>query len=164
MKTDWYLYRKFLSRIGYDTTFINAEPNNGAFTAYLERMNFDHLESNVENATEGMINTVSDKMIYENLLSIMEQKENVGQPYLIAMYTFGTHASLDSVNEMYGDGKDAELNKFYNLDYQFGKFMENFENSEMAKDTVIIFTADHCTYEDEGFISHFLIIRENHGE
>ena len=147
--------QEIFKSIGYDTTFINAEPNNGAFTAYLERMNFDHLESNVENATEGMINTVSDKMIYENLLSIMEQKENVGQPYLIAMYTFGTHASLDSVNEMYGDGKDAELNKFYNLDYQFGKFMENFENSEMAKDTVIIFTADHCTYEDEGFYKSF---------
>ena len=133
---------------GYDTTFINTEPKNAPFTSYLEKMNFDHLESNISDATEGMVNSISDKDAYENLLSVMEEKEESEQPYLIAMYTFGTHVSLDSTDEIYGDGTDAELNKFYNADYQFGKFMEAFEKSKMAKDTVVIFTTDHCTYED----------------
>ena len=41
----------------------------------------------------------------------MNEKEKSNQPYLIAMYTLGTHASFDSVDEIFGDGSEAELNK-----------------------------------------------------
>lgn len=139
---------------GYSTTFINTEPNNAPFTAYLERLNFDNLEGTPEEAN-GPANSISDKSSYEKLLNLMNEKEKSNQPYLIAMYTLGTHASFDSVDEIFGDGSDAELNKFYNLDVQFGKFMEEFEKSEMANDTIVIFTTDHCTYGDDAFYKSF---------
>lgn len=139
---------------GYNTTFINTEPNNAPFTAYLDRLDFENLEGSAEEAN-GPANSISDKASYEKLLNLMEEKEQSNQPYLIAMYTLGTHASFDSVDEVYGDGSDAELNKFYNLDYQFGKFMEEFEKSEMSKDTIVIFTTDHCTYADDAFYNSF---------
>ena len=71
------------------------------------------------------------------------------------MYTLGTHASFDSTEEVYGDGSNPLLNKFYNMDYQFGQFMEKFEASELTDNTIIIFTADHCTYEDDDFTNSF---------
>lgn len=56
---------------------------------------------------------------------------------------------------MWGDGSDAELNKFYNLDMQFGEFMRKFEESQMFENTIIVFTTDHCTYVDDAFNSSF---------
>ena len=140
---------------GYSTTFINVEPNNAPFTAYLDKMKFDYLEGEIGEAKNGMADSISDKDAYEKLYSVMEERQNSGQPFMISMYTFGTHATLDSTDQVYGDGKTAELNKFYDVDYQFGKFMEKFEASEFADNTILIFTADHCTYLDDEFYKAF---------
>ena len=54
-----------------------------------------------------MANTISDKDAYEILFdSAMEQSAS-GVPFFLAIYTFGTHASLDSADETFGDGTDA---------------------------------------------------------
>lgn len=67
----------------------------------------------------------------------------------------GTHASFNSVNVTYGDGKTSILNRFYDADVQIGKFMENFEKSPLFEDTLVIFTADHATYVDADFEDAF---------
>ena len=139
---------------GYTTTFINTEPANAPFTSYLDKFKFDFLEGEL-NEINGPANSISDRSAYEKLYDLMAERNNDGQPYMIAMYTFGTHASLDSVDEVYGNGEDAEINKFYNVDVQFGKFMEKFEKSDMAQNTIIVFSADHCTYGDDGFYKSF---------
>lgn len=61
----------------------------------------------------------------------------------------------DESNVKYGDGKNSLLNRFANADYYFGEFMRNFENNDKYNDLVIVFTTDHCTYEDEDFIRTF---------
>lgn len=43
------------------------------------------------------------------------------------------------------------LNRFHNLDYWFGQFMEKFNNSALAEDTIIVFTADHSVYADADY-------------
>jgi phosphoglycerol transferase MdoB-like AlkP superfamily enzyme len=71
------------------------------------------------------------------------------------MYSFGTHVSFDSTGFSYGDGNDAVLNRFYNLDRQFGTFIEAFKQSDLAQDTIIVFTTDHCTYADQDYAKAF---------
>lgn len=63
--------------------------------------------------------------------------------------------SFDSPDEKYGDGRNAFLNKFYNADVQFSDFMEKYENSDLSKDTLIIFTGDHCTYADDEYHANY---------
>lgn len=134
---------------GYKTTFINTEPNNTRFTSYLEDLNFDLLiQPDVEDY-------LSDKKAYEELFKTMEDDAKDSQPFFTAIYTFGTHASLDSRDEKFGDGSNPELNKFYDCDYQFGKFIEKFNKSDLADNTIIVFTSDHCTYCDDSFKESF---------
>ncbi len=140
---------------GYKTIFINSEPNNADFTRYLSNMEFDVLAGTPEDATDGAANSISDKDVYEMLFDIAMEANEEREPFFLATYTFGTHASLDSTDQKYGDGKDAELNKFYDVDYQFGKFMEKFNNSPLADNTIIVFTADHSTYQDDSFNQSF---------
>lgn len=147
--------QKIFQDEGYHTTFINTEPNNETFTKYLKRMDFDTLVSNPGDDYEGYADALSDREAYEELYHQMEKASPKDDPFLIGIYTFGTHASLDSIHQKFGDGTDAELNKFYEVDWYFGEFMKKFEKSDMAKDTIIIFTADHATYQDQAYDEAF---------
>lgn len=143
------------SALGYNTSFINTEPNHKEFTSYLENLRFDEIIGDTSYTCNGLADSISDKDAYEILFDSAEKKAESDEPFFMAIYTFGTHASLDSTDEKFGDGKDAELNKFYNADCQFGQFMEKFENSSLADNTLIVFTADHATYRDDSFNNAF---------
>ena len=41
------------------------------------------------------------------------------------------------------------------MDCQFGNFMEKFNRSNLSEDTIVIFTTDHCTYNDDAFANSF---------
>lgn len=45
------------------------------------------------------------------------------------VYTFGTHISFDSMDEKFGNGKDSVLNKFADMDAQFGAFMNRVKKN-----------------------------------
>ncbi len=145
---------------GYSTSFINVEPMNQEFTAYLSSMNFDELINPLELAT-GQSGSVCDKDAYELLLQVCEEKNNETEPFFTGIYVLGTHTQWVSEGEMYGDGTDSYLNKFYNADYQFGEFMEAFHESALAENTVIIYTTDHATYQDSDYIRVFPEYKRN---
>ena len=134
---------------GYYTSFINTEMNNIQFTGYLNDLGFDAVIGKDSDSY------LTDKEAYDLLLQTAEDQSSKGQPFFTTIYTFNTHVSLDSDDEKYGNGSEAELNKFYNCDYQFGRFMDAFNNSDLADNTIIVFTADHCTYLDDAFRSAF---------
>lgn len=138
---------------GYYTEFLNSEPNNNDFTKYLESFKFDNVVTG-ENFN-GMVNSISDKNIYELLFdnAILLNKKKT--PFFISTYTFGTHVSFDSIDKKYLDGSDRFLNKFYDLDYQFGNFMNKFINSELYENTIIVFTTDHASYTDYDYLKVF---------
>lgn len=142
-------------KAGYHTSFINTEPQNLNFASYLESLRFDEVVTNIDMKGEGVGGSLTDKQAYEVLFDKMSGEHSAGQPFMTAIYTFGTHVSFDSPDEKFGDGSDRLLNKFYNTDYQFGKFMEKLEQSDMIEDTIVILTADHCTYADSDFSSAF---------
>ena len=142
--------QSILADKGYHTTFINTEPKNDTFTFYLNGLGFDNVVTSRK--TVGENKSVSDKQAFELLMSSMEKVASLGDdPFLICMYTFGTHNTFDSPDQIFGDGDNALFNKFYNLDYQFGQFMEFFINSSFFNNTIVVFTSDHCTYYSEDF-------------
>lgn len=138
-----------LSDRGYRTVFLNAEPKNKDFTEYLASFGFDELVSTGKNYR------TSDKKMYSTLFDQLHASADDGQPLFVSLYTYGTHVSFDSPDETYGDGANAELNKFYNLDVQFGKFLKKFLNDPVSDNTILIFTTDHATYADAAYQESF---------
>ncbi len=142
--------QKIMHDNGYQTTLINTEPNNKDFTNYLKTFDFDRIVTS--NNTDTWLR---DDEAYELLGNEVKECYENSKPDFIVIYTFGTHATFDESNVKYGDGKNGLLNRFANADYYFGEFMRNFENNEKYNDLVVVFTTDHCTYEDEDFIRTF---------
>ena len=142
--------QSLMKEAGYTTAFVNAEPKNEDFTAYLESFGFDSLVTDESLAVESA-RSISDKNTYDLLFKTAEDLHKQGQPFLTTVYTFGTHLNLPSPDETYGDGSSAYLNKYWNLNCQFASFMAKFEASDMAEDTIVIFTADHSTFTDNDF-------------
>ncbi len=138
---------------GYNTCFINTEPKNKDFTRYIKDFGFDDVVST--KTTAGVTKTLSDRQAYEELIKQGEKLNKNEKPFFLAVYTFGTHVSLDSTDEKYKNGNSSILNRFYNLDYQFGKFIKMFEGSKLYDNTMIVFTADHCTYNDLDYKTAF---------
>ena len=142
--------QKIMRDNGYQTTLINTEPNNQDFTNYLKTFDFDRIVTS--NNTDTWLR---DDEAYELLENEVKECYENSKPDFIVIYTFGTHATFDESKVKYGDGKNGLLNRFANTDYYFGEFMKNFENNDKYNDLVIVFTTDHCTYEDEDFIRTF---------
>ena len=143
-----------LNELGYSTSFINVEPFNEEFVHYCDNLGFEQVVMDKENVS-GYADGMTDVEAYNLLMDTATTLHDADAPFLLSIYTFGTHVSFDSTDDVFGDGSDQELNKFYNLDKQFGKFLKEFKASPMAKDTVLIFTTDHATYADQDFTDAF---------
>lgn len=146
--------QSILADQGYQTTYINTEPNNTQFTSYVESFGFQQLVNDASK-TDGPQNTITDEDALDLLYDTMEEQSASDEPYFISMYTFGTHQSYDSPDKKFGAGNYILLNRFYNFDYYFGKFIEKFNNSKMAEDTVLVVTTDHATFSDNDFAAAY---------
>lgn len=140
---------------GYDTFWINTEPNNNTFTKCLESFGFEKMLTDENSKFDGAVESMTDENAYEFMLKTAEEQAQNDTPFFIAMYTFGTHATLDGMGEKFENGNNNYLNKFYNVDFQFGKFIEKFEQSQLASNTIVIMTSDHCTCQDVDFNYNF---------
>lgn len=142
--------QKILKDNGYYTQFINTEPHNGQFTSYLNSLQFDKViqTDDVVSSSE-----LSDAQAYTYLKKIVSASST--QPTFTVIYTFHTHVSLDGVDEVYGDGSNAMLNKFYDNDVQLGKFMDAFNRSSWSDNTLLVYTSDHATYVDDSYLATF---------
>jgi phosphoglycerol transferase MdoB-like AlkP superfamily enzyme len=140
---------------GYWTTMINTEPENETFSDYLAAMRFDEVITDVS-LCDADADTMSDgnayMYLFDTALAYEQEKE---QPFFMVIYTFGTHVSLDSTDLIYGDGENSVLNRFYNLDALFGEFIDKFNDSALASDTIVVFTADHASFADQDFLNAF---------
>lgn len=139
----------------YYTAFINVEPTNDDFTSYINSFGFDEVLGTTADELSGGADSYSDREAYELLFDTAIELEEARQPFFLTIYTFGTHVSFDSEDEVFGDGEDSALNKFYNLDYQFGLFLEVFNESTLADNTIIVFTTDHASYTDSDYLNAF---------
>lgn len=141
---------QILEGFGYQTAFINTEPKNREFTTYLENLGFEKVISAPINKSLGVS---SDKNAYRKLFDEMNSQGE--KPFLLTMYTFGTHIGMDGFEKKFGDGKDRLLNRFHDMDFQFGKFIDEFNKSKFSENTIVIFTTDHATFVDDEYRSSF---------
>lgn len=146
---------------GYNTAFINVEPYNKDFTNYLKAMSFDKVISSKDEA-DNFAGSLSDRQAYSMLFDTAKDYQAKGKPFFLGLYSFGTHMSFDTDENVYGDGSNNFMNRYYNCDYQIGAFIENFKNSSLAKNTLLIITADHSAYADEDFVKTFPTYVRNH--
>ncbi|MCY7041300.1 sulfatase-like hydrolase/transferase [Streptococcus sanguinis] len=143
--------QSILKKEGYHTSFINTEAHNEEFTSYLNHLGFDSvLDAQPSKGEESTF----DKDAYKELNKLITNQPD-GQPFFISMYTFGTHIGMNSFDRKYSDGNDRLLNRFYDLDIQFGKFIEKFNNSKYSENTILVFTTDHATYVDDEYRKSF---------
>lgn len=141
---------QILEGFGYQTAFINTEPKNREFTTYLGNLGFEKVISAPINKSLGV---ASDKNAYRKLFDEMNSQGE--KPFLLTMYTFGTHIGMDGFEKKFGDGKDRLLNRFHDMDFQFGKFIDEFNKSKFSENTIVIFTTDHATFVDDEYRSSF---------
>ena len=95
---------------------------------------------------------IPDKIAYEYLFDRIEENHKKNGKFFLSMYSAGTHATQNSFDQEYGNGNNNFYNKFYDLDYQIGEFIEKFDNSKASEDTVVIFTTDHATALEQEYI------------
>jgi phosphoglycerol transferase MdoB-like AlkP superfamily enzyme len=149
-----------LSDNGYETTYLNTHyKNSSAIDEIVSRLGFNHVLSGEELSERYMDGLdirggyLQDQQFYKMLINYLEkQKVPMQKPFFLAMYTAETHAWTDVDTSkggmIYKDGSVETLNTIHNMDDAFGKFWEYFKQSKYFKDTLIIFTSDHCHYHD----------------
>lgn len=69
---------------------------------------------------------MTDKQTFNALQYFLRSQENKNERFFIGVYPSGTHHGQDSPNEKYFDGSNPLYNKFYNYDFQLGKFVDFF--------------------------------------
>lgn len=139
---------------GYNTRFINVEPYNKLFTKYLESFGFDDVITDDSNV-DGYAASLSDKTAFEYLFEHAMELNEKEEPFFLSMYTLGTHLSFDAIYNTFLDGRSNVLSRFYDLDIQFGEFMDKYKNSPLYNDTIVVFTTDHASYVDMDYLNAF---------
>lgn len=132
---------------GYSTVFVSPHARSHYFNEFIKDIGFQKVVNEKQD--------ISDKKLYANLTREFNKLVEQKKPFLLVTYVLGSHFGLDSPDLKYGDGENIYLNKFYNQDFWFGKFLEEFEKSPAAENTILVFTADHASYPSADFIKTF---------
>ncbi|MDY3115502.1 MAG: sulfatase-like hydrolase/transferase [Sutterella sp.] len=129
-----------LNEHGYHTHFLSPHDRNDRLAALMSTIGFQTTSIAQVSPFE------TDRETYERLFNQAVDLRKKNKPFLLTTYIVGTHHGLDSPDIKFGDGSNPYLNKFHNQDFWFGKFLEKFNSSDLAKNTLLIFTTDHATY------------------
>lgn len=157
---------EILNENSYETIFIDSHRKDSAYVdemmgllKFKTVLTAEKLSKDFLNSAEPLRgDSLSDNQFYDAFIGYLRKRENNNQPnkpFFIGLYNLGTHAWLDVPKDgvRYKDGKNNSLNTIHNLDYAFGKFWRYYKTSSYAKDTIIIFTADHAHYAEKSFVS-----------
>ena len=99
---------------------------------------------------------LSDHQLLDALVGFLEKRQERSggsRPFFVGLYNVETHAFQDSAADgpKYGDGGNYSLNTVHNFDHAFGRFLDFFLSPPLAKNTVVVFTADHCHYTERTY-------------
>lgn len=136
---------QILKSRGYDTAFLTPHSEEMNLNTFIKDIGFDQVITGTDVAKlQGHDQVpVGDKNLYQFLPDLTGKLK---EPYFLGVYNFGTHLFQDSPDEKFGDGGSVVLNRFHNVDTQFGVFLKKFKTDPLFKNTVLILTADHAAY------------------
>lgn len=130
----------------FQTPLSNKSPLNSIFEpmGFEKSFGFEDFKNykKIENES------ISDK---DNFNFLLNNLKSIKSPFFYGVYIRDTHFGMDSRDLKYKDGKNSYYNKFYNMDYWFGDFLQNFLNDKISDDTILILTSDHATFPSKDF-------------
>jgi len=152
-----------LGHRGYDTYFFEPEHDGTPFVHMIRSLGFGdvytfgrisallHGAVTVQDQTDQL----DDGSLFRGLIAFLQARgQGVdGKPFFVATYNIGTHAFIPMVKggHAYGDGRSRVLDKLHNYDAAVGEFLDYFQASPYAMNTIVVFTADHATYPDKPY-------------
>ena len=155
---------------GYDSTFLNVHlkemSGNDEMASHLgftHVLSAEDLKKNfIQDKTAYREHELTDHQAYTALTNYLKVPKK--KPFFITMYTAETHAWCDISKDGIGyeNNKSEVLNTLHNADDAFGKFWHYFKDSKYARNTIIIFTADHAHYFDDNYYTLMAKKREKY--
>jgi len=142
-----------LRKEGYSSYFFSPHYKGANLNTSLEALGFDKVFTRADDKTyrESENSPLTDKELVNFLIRKLPKLE---KPYFIGIYNFGTHLTMDSPDVKYKDGGSIVLNRFHNIDAQFGRFMKYYFDTGMDKNTIVIFTSDHASFPAPEFTKY----------
>ncbi len=139
------------STLNYSTIFVSPHSNKEQL---LQTMLTTGFKKGKGYEDYGYHSDMSDKQAFKALIDELKKLDD-SKPFFISTYFFGTHHGQDSPDVKFRDGENPYFNKFHNLDFWLGIFLEEFNKLPLSKNTVIVITADHSTYPTPQFNKSF---------
>ena len=154
-----YLHRQtslpdILKEYGYKSYFIASTEKNSPLNTMLKTLNFDKVLG-MGDFIGYQRDRMTDKQTFNALQYFLRSQENKNERFFIGVYPSGTHHGQDSPNEKYFDGSNPLYNKFYNYDFQLGKFVDFFRRSSFYGNMLLIITSDHSTFPSTEYKKSF---------
>lgn len=154
----------YFRELGYETSFLDTHRRGAArVDRMLRRIGFENVLTAEDLSARYLAgaeplrsDALTDHQLLEALVGFLEkhaERRGGSRPFFVGLYNVETHAFQDSAADgpKYGDGTHYSLNTVHSFDDAFGRFLEYFLSSPLAKDTVVVFTADHCHYTERTY-------------
>lgn len=155
----------YLRELGYETSFLDTHRRGAArVDKMMRRIGFESVQTAEDLSAHYLAgakplrgDALSDHQLLDALVGFLEKRQERGggsPPFFVGLYNVETHAFQDSAADgpRYGDGGNYSLNTAHSFDHAFGRFLQFFLHSPLAKDTVVVFTADHCHYTEKTYM------------
>ncbi len=155
----------YLRDLGYETSFLDTHRRGAARVDKMtRRIGFENVQTAEDLSAHYLAgaeplrsDALSDHQLLDALVGFLEERLERGggsRPFFVGLYNVETHAFQDSAADgpKYGDGGNYSLNTAHSFDHAFGRFLQFFLHSPLAKDTVVVFTADHCHYTEKTYM------------
>ena len=161
--TAYLCLNNLFSDAGYHTVFLDTHRRDEGFIdEMMDMLGFDQV-INAEDVPRELTggeplrpDALSDNQLMNGLVGMLDSGElsRSGKPFFLALYNLETHAWQDVATDgvRFGDGNHPILNSIHNFDHAFGRFWSYFRESPYSDNTVVVFTADHAHYNDDGFV------------
>jgi len=151
-----------LADAGWDTYFLAPHGEDKPFIVMLRSLGFEHVLSRDSINRKLLagharmrkgIGALEDQSLLAGLRRLLERRHarQASAPFFIALYNIGTHAFIKPGPVRYAGSDNPVVNKLHNLDAAFGEFLDWFQASPYADNTVLVFTADHATYPEPAY-------------
>jgi hypothetical protein len=155
----------YLRDLGYETDFLDTHRRRAArVDKMMRRLGFENVWNAEDLAARYLDGSeplrgdaLSDHQLLDALVGFLRERQERGgesRPFFVGLYNIETHSFQDSSADgpKYGDGGNNSLNTVHSFDHSFGRFLEFFLHSPLAKDTVVVFTTDHCHYPEKTYM------------
>jgi phosphoglycerol transferase MdoB-like AlkP superfamily enzyme len=148
-----------MNQKGYDSIFFYSQDDS--LTSLFKMLDFQQVYnsqriiSELLKGREKLVKPkiITDESLFDGLICYLKKREKSKskKSFFLGLYNMQTHVyfKIPEGGIRYKNTRNDVLDTVHNLDAQFGKFHKYFMSSSYAKNTIVIFTADHTHYHGD---------------